>query len=127
MYQRTLQKELLAASNSYPVVTVMGPRQSGKTTLVQLTFPQKPYVNLEAPDIRERALLDPRSFLESYPHGAILDEIQRAPSLLSYIQLLVDKSSEKGLFILIGSHQMTLHEAITQSLAGRTASSLFFQ
>lgn len=121
MYHRELHKELLSLAKSYPVVTIMGPRQSGKTTLAQLAFPLKPYVNLEAPDTRQLALLDPRHFLENYPQGAILDEIQRAPELLSYIQLIVDKRNDKGLFILTGSHQLELHEAITQSLAGRTA------
>lgn len=121
MFSRELQKELVLAASSYPVVTVTGPRQSGKTTLTQLTFPTKPYVNLEAPDTRERALADPRGFLEAFTQGAILDEIQRAPELLSYIQIIVDKRQEKGLFILTGSHQLQLHQAITQSLAGRTA------
>lgn len=121
MFQRKMQQELIAAAESYPVVTITGPRQSGKTTLAQLTFPQKPYINLEAPDTRERILMDPRSFLESHPHGAIIDEIQRAPVLLSYIQPFVDARDEKGLFILTGSHQMALHEAVTQSLAGRCA------
>jgi predicted AAA+ superfamily ATPase len=103
------------------VVTVTGPRQSGKTTLVRQQFPHKPYVNLEDPDVRNLANLDPRSFLEKYPDGAILDEIQRVPILLSYIQTIVDEKQQKGLFILTGSHQLELHEAITQSLAGRTA------
>lgn len=121
MFPRELQKELVLAASSYPVVTITGPRQSGKTTLTQLTFPTKPYVNLEAPDTRERALADPRGFLEAFTQGAILDEIQRAPELLSYIQIIVDKRQEKGLFILTGSHQLQLHQTITQSLAGRTA------
>lgn len=121
MYKRDIQKELLLLAQSYPIVTIIGPRQSGKTTLTQLTFPAKPYVNLEAPDTRERVMADPRGFLKQYPQGAILDEIQRVPELLSYIQVFVDQTEEKGLFILTGSHQLRLHEAITQSLAGRTA------
>lgn len=121
MYHRALESELEGLARSYPVVTVTGPRQSGKTTLVRHTFPKKPYVNLEAIDVRELALADPRGFLEKYPGGAILDEIQRAPELLSYIQVLVDASKKKGLFILTGSHQLELHQAIVQSLAGRTA------
>jgi predicted AAA+ superfamily ATPase len=121
MYDRSLSSELQLLALSYPVVTVMGPRQSGKTTLVRHCFPHKPYVNLEALDTQELAQQDPRAFLEKYPQGAILDEIQRVPSLLSYIQLLVDENQQKGLFILTGSHQMELHQAITQSLAGRTA------
>lgn len=121
MFHRTLQEELISSAKSYPVVTITGPRQSGKTTLVKMTFPEKDYVNLEAPDVRQRVHSDPRSFLESLKDGAILDEIQRMPELLSYIQTIVDQSDKKGLFILTGSHQMALHEAISQSLAGRTA------
>ncbi len=121
MYKRSLTPELEELARSYPVVTVMGPRQSGKTTLVRHTFPEKPYVNLEALDTQELAQGDPRSFLEQYPEGAILDEIQRVPMLLSYLQVIVDESQKKGMFILTGSHQLELHQAISQSLAGRTA------
>lgn len=121
MFEREMQKELWDLAQQYPVVTVMGPRQSGKTTLVRGSFPQKPYVNLELIDQRTLALEDPREFLALYPEGAILDEIQRAPELLSYIQGIVDEKQKNGLFILTGSHQLSLHEAVTQSLAGRTA------
>lgn len=121
MYQRKIQVELQKLASQYPVVTVLGPRQSGKTTLVRHQFPNKPYINLEAPDTRELALTDPRGFLAKLPNGAVLDEVQRAPLLLSYIQTIVDESQQKGVFILTGSHQLELHEAITQSLAGRTA------
>lgn len=121
MFQRDISKELQLLAKSYPVVTVTGPRQSGKTTLVQHIFPNKPYVNLEEIDVREMATNDPRGFLEQFPEGAVLDEIQRVPALLSYIQVIVDKSEKKGMFILTGSHQLQLHEAISQSLAGRTA------
>lgn len=121
MYQRFASSELTALAKSYPVITIIGPRQSGKTTLVKHVFSNKPYANLEALDIQEMAALDPRAFLEQYPHGAILDEIQRVPQLLSYIQLIVDEHQAKGMFILTGSHQLELHQAITQSLAGRTA------
>jgi predicted AAA+ superfamily ATPase len=121
MYKRSLTSELEEAAKGYPVVTLMGPRQSGKTTLVRQTFPNKPYVNLEALDMQEMALADPRRFLANYPEGAILDEIQRAPALLSYIQVIVDAQDQKGMFILTGSHQMDLHEQVAQSLAGRTA------
>ncbi len=121
MYKRDLSSELTALAQDYPVVTVTGPRQSGKTTLVRDVFPSKPYVNLEALDIREMARLDPRAFLAQYPAGAILDEIQRVPELLSYIQVTVDEADTKGMFILTGSHQLELHQAIAQSLAGRTA------
>jgi uncharacterized protein len=121
MFKRQLAKELKKIAKDYPVVTVIGPRQSGKTTLVQHEFPKKSYVNLENPDTRRLALEDSRGFLELYPQGAILDEIQRAPELLSYIQTIVDKKDRKGLFILTGSHQFELQHAISQSLAGRTA------
>ncbi|MCB1827567.1 MAG: ATP-binding protein, partial [Coxiellaceae bacterium] len=118
--ERNILHELYETAESYPVTTIIGPRQSGKTTLAKAAFPQKPYVNLEAPDQRELALQDPRHFLEKYPDGAIFDEIQRTPELLSYIQTIVDEKEEHGLFILTGSHQLSLQEGISQSLAGRT-------
>jgi predicted AAA+ superfamily ATPase len=118
---RTLKKELLLAAKEFPAVTIFGPRQSGKTTLAQITFPKKPYVSFENPDVRNIALGDPRAFLSQYENGAILDEIQKAPELLSYLQEILDKSSKNGKFILTGSHQPELHGAIAQSLAGRTA------
>lgn len=121
MFKREIEIELKGLAKGYPVVTVIGPRQSGKTTLVQYAFPEKKYANLEFPDIRAMALTDPRAFLEQFPDGAILDEIQRAPELLSYIQPIVDQKDKKGMFILTGSHQLELQEAISQSLAGRTA------
>ncbi len=118
--KRTIFQELMDSAGSYPVVTVIGPRQSGKTTLVRMAFPNKTYVSLENPDIRSFALEDPRQFLEQYSDGAIIDEIQRVPSLLSYLQEIVDAQDRTGLFILTGSHQLLLQEEITQSLAGRT-------
>lgn len=121
MFKREIETELKELAKGYPIVTVIGPRQSGKTTVVQHAFPKKQYANLEFPDIRSMAIQDPRGFLEQFPDGAILDEIQRAPGLLSYIQPLVDQRDQKGMFILTGSHQLELQEAISQSLAGRTA------
>jgi predicted AAA+ superfamily ATPase len=121
MITRTISGELLDCSREYPVVTVVGPRQSGKTTLVQAVFPDKPYYSLEDPDIRLAAEMDPRGFLSQMRPGAILDEIQRLPALLSYIQGIVDKAQSPGMFILTGSHQPQLHNEISQSLAGRTA------
>lgn len=121
LIERELAKELLEMAASYPVVTLLGPRQSGKTTLVKKLFPHKPYVSLENLDERNFAESDARGFLERFPEGAIFDEIQRVPSLLSFIQGIVDERDLKGLFILTGSHQLELHESITQSLAGRTA------
>lgn len=121
MFKRDIEKEIEGLASSYPIVTVIGPRQSGKTTLVQHAFPLMPYANLEALDTRELAISDPRGFLDQFPNGAIIDEIQRVPELLSYIQVIVDKNDRKGMFILTGSHQLELHQAISQSLAGRTA------
>lgn len=119
--RRDMQPELLQMAKEYPVVTVLGPRQAGKTTLVKETFPKMLYVNIETPEIRRLAEEDPNGFLAQYPDGAIIDEVQRAPELLSYIQVLVDRNKKNGLFILTGSHQLDLHAQITQSLAGRTA------
>lgn len=121
MFKRQLASILAKLASQFPVVTIIGPRQSGKTTLAQSTFSHTAYVNLEALDVQEMARSDPRGFLKQYPDGAILDEIQRVPELLSYIQVIVDQSEKKGLFILTGSHQFQLHQAISQSLAGRTA------
>lgn len=121
MIPRALAPLLLQLFKQYPILTLLGPRQSGKTTLVKYLFPDKPYVNLEAPDIRALAASDGRAFIERYrQEGAIFDEIQRVPELLSYVQVVVDESSRKGQFVLTGSHQMDLHSAIIQSLAGRT-------
>lgn len=121
MIQRDLTAELQQAAGEYPVVTLLGPRQSGKTTLARMTFPDKPWVSLEDPDVRLAAEADPRGFLGRYPAGVILDEVQRLPTLLSYLQGIVDRQGGKGRYILTGSHQPQLHEAIGQSLAGRTA------
>jgi predicted AAA+ superfamily ATPase len=120
-FARELTGEIINMAQSYPVVTLIGPRQSGKTTLVRQIFPHKPYVSLEDLDERSFAESDPRGFLKRFPEGVILDEIQRLPLLLSYIQGTVDQSDKKGVFILTGSHQLALHESISQSLAGRTA------
>ena len=121
MIERILQPHLLRLFERYPVVTVTGPRQSGKTTLCRAAFPEMPYVNLESPDERLFATEDPRSFLERYGEGAVIDEIQRAPELLSYIQVHVDELQRNSLFVLTGSQQLHVSEAISQSLAGRTA------
>ncbi len=121
MFDRLLIPHIQGLAKKYPVVTLLGPRQSGKTTLVRMAFPLKPYVNLEDAEARALATLDPKRFLGAYPEGAILDEIQRIPALLSYIQVIVDASENKGMFILTGSHQAALHSAISQSLAGRTS------
>lgn len=106
-------------ARSFPAVVVTGPRQSGKTTLVRETFPHLPYVNLEDPDRRAAVLADPRGFLARHTAGAVLDEVQRTPELLSYLQGVLDASPEKGRFVLTGSQQFGLLDGITQSLAGR--------
>ncbi|MCY4150546.1 MAG: ATP-binding protein [Gammaproteobacteria bacterium] len=121
MIDRDISPFLTRLFKQYPFVTVNGPRQSGKTTLCRAAFPQLQYVNLEDPDKRELAISDPRRFLERLNEGAILDEIQRVPNLLSYLQVLADDLRRNSLFILTGSEQFRLSEAITQSLAGRTA------
>lgn len=121
MVEREITTELIEASEEYPVVTIFGPRQSGKTTLVQMTFPDKLYYSLEDPDTRMAAETDPRGFLAELPEGGVLDEIQRFPELLSYIQGIVDRKKMAGMFILTGSHQPELHQSVSQSLAGRTA------
>ena len=121
MFKRKMGQELIYLSKKYPVVTITGPRQSGKTTLVKAIFPEKSYINLESLQTRELVEEDPVGFLDHYPEGAIIDEIQRFPALLSEIQVRVDNSKIKGMFILTGSHQVELRGAISQSLAGRTA------
>jgi uncharacterized protein len=119
MIPRKSKQELLALSQRFKSVAVIGPRQSGKTTLVRYVFPQKTYVSLENPDTRNFALEDPRGFLAMYPQGAILDEVQRAPQIFSYLQQILDESDTKGLFILTGSNNFLLQESISQSLSGR--------
>lgn len=121
LINRTIENVLHELSGEYPVITITGPRQSGKTTLCRMVFDKKPYANLESPDVRQFAEDDPRGFLAQYPDGAILDEIQRAPDLVSYIQPLVDEDPREGLFLLTGSQQFEVTNTINQSLAGRTA------
>lgn len=120
-YERTIRLHLIELAKKYPIITIIGPRQSGKTTLTKMAFPQKAYVTFEDHDVRALAEKDPRRLLNKYPDGAILDEIQRVPIILSYLQTLVDNDERKGLFILTGSHQFELRQELSQSLAGRTA------
>lgn len=119
--KRSASAVIIQSARQYPVVTLVGPRQSGKTTLCRSLFPDKPYANLEDPDVLVFAVEDPRGFLDQFKQGAILDEIQNAPKLLSYIQVIVDEKKQNGLFVLTGSQQLELGEAVSQSLAGRTA------
>lgn len=118
---RDLMLVLKKAARSFPAVTLTGPRQSGKSTLCRAAFPRLPYVSLEAPDVRAFASEDPRGFLAQYPKGAVLDEIQRAPDLPSYLQGMIDDDPKPGRWILTGSHNLALVESVNQSLAGRTA------
>ncbi len=120
MIKRDITSELLVQLNEYPIVTVLGPRQAGKTTLVREALPDFTYVNLENHETRTLALEDPKAFLKRYTGNVIFDEVQRAPHLLSYLQVIVDEKKKTGQFILTGSHQLELRAAISQSLAGRT-------
>ena len=118
---RQAARLLSRLKQSFRVIALTGPRQSGKTTLAQLSFPAKPYISFEDIEVRRRALLDPRGFLAMFPHGAIFDEVQRCPEILSYLQTLVDERQRMGDFVLTGSQQFGLTATITQSLAGRVA------
>ncbi|NGM64947.1 ATP-binding protein [Sphingobacterium sp. SGR-19] len=121
MIPRAATEKLLQLASLFRAVAVIGPRQSGKTTLVRSLFKDKPYVSLEDPDTRQYALADPRGFLGNYPDGAILDEVQRTPDLFSYLQGILDQRNRMGEFILTGSNNFLLQQNITQSLAGRVA------
>jgi len=120
MIQREIKDKLLQLTGKYPVVSLTGPRQSGKTTLLQESFPEYLYTSLEEPDTRIQAESDPRRFLASAPR-MIIDEIQRIPELFSYIQTITDQSGQVGQFIISGSQSFLLNERISQSLAGRVA------
>ena len=121
MIKRHIEKNLIKAAGEYPVVILIGPRQSGKTTLVRTTFNRHRYTSLEDPDNREFASEDPRGFLGQFTGSVILDEIQRVPTLFSYIQSIVDEKDQAGQFILTGSQNFLLMEKVSQSLAGRCA------
>ncbi len=121
LIKRKILNELKQSAKEYPVVTIIGPRQAGKTTLARYAFPDHDYCNLENPDLRELAKNDPNAFFVKFPGDCIIDEIQRVPTLLSYIQVRVDDDDSKGRYILTGSHQLELHQSIAQSLVGRTS------
>ena len=120
MIKRELTPVIEKLRNKYQVITITGPRQSGKTTLIKSIFTDLPYVSLEELDSRNAAINDPRGFLSNFPQGAVLDEVQRAPDLFSYIQGIVDQNRDVQ-FVLSGSQSFILLESITQSLAGRAA------
>ena len=119
MYIREAEKYISKIQSKYRCITIMGPRQSGKTTLSKKLFPDFKYYNFESPDLRSQVLLDPRSFLKS-SQSAILDEVQKVPELLSYLQEILDDPSDSRKLILTGSNNLLLDENISQSLAGRT-------
>lgn len=122
MILREIRVKLAEFARDYPVVTVVGPRQSGKTTLVRMEFPHHAYVNLESLSDREFAATDPIAFLRQFEKSpVIIDEIQRVPQLLSQIQVAVDRDSRCGRFVLTGSQNFSMMKAVSQSLAGRTA------
>jgi predicted AAA+ superfamily ATPase len=121
MVERLARHYLEICARRYPVVAATGPRQSGKTTLCRQVFPTHAYVSMEAPDIRRAAMDDPRRFLEGHGDGAVIDEIQRTPELLSYLQTEVDLDPRPGRFIITGSENLVLSGRISQSLAGRVA------
>jgi hypothetical protein len=121
MIRRAMAEKLRFLASKFPVVSVIGPRQSGKTTLVRDVFSRMDYVSLEDLDTREFALNDPRGFLATYNKGAVIDEVQRAPKLFSYIQTAVDSRNKTGQFILTGSQNILLGENLSQTLAGRAA------
>ena len=119
MIYRTLTQKLQSLAKSFPIIALMGPRQSGKTTLVKQVFSHLPYVSLEDLDQRSFAENDTRSFLHKYSEGAVIDEAQNAPALFSYLQTIVDHNQKPGQFILTGSQNFTLSAQISQTLAGR--------
>ena len=121
MVKRVIETKLIELFEKYPVCTIIGPRQSGKTTLVKSCFKDHAYYNLEEPPQREFAESDPKGFLAQSSGPKIIDEIQRVPELLSYIQVIVDEKGTNSRFVLTGSNQFSIRNQVSQSLAGRTA------
>lgn len=121
MVERNITEKLLSMGNKFPIVTLTGPRQSGKSTLLKSILPDYSYVSMEDPDNRLIAMEDPRGFLKTYPDKTIIDEVQRVPDLFSYLQSHVDTENREGMYYLAGSQNFLLMRSISQSLAGRTA------
>lgn len=119
MFERHACTRLLRLARGFPVVVLTGPRQSGKTTLARAAFPEHHYLSLEDPDARERVAADPRGFLAQHRAGLLIDEVQRVPALLSYLQTAVDADPGMGRIVLTGSQNLLLSAAVSQSLAGR--------
>jgi len=119
-FPRDIEKEALELAAHYPVLTITGPRQSGKTTLARHLFKDLPYFSFENPDLRSLVINDPRKFLSQLPQGAILDEIQNVPDILSYLQEIADERKNDALFVITGSNHFAVMQKVTQSLAGRT-------
>lgn len=119
MINRSAEQLIKKHIRQFRSLAIVGPRQSGKSTLAKKIFPAKPYVSLENPDIRLWATEDPRGFLNNYPNGAVIDEVQRVPALFSYLQQILDETKKRSLFVLTGSNNFLLQASITQSLAGR--------
>jgi predicted AAA+ superfamily ATPase len=121
MIQRKLSQQIITAAEKMPIIAVTGPRQSGKSTLIQQCFPKHKYFNLEDLELRDFALSDPKGFLKNMDSKAIIDEVQYAPDLLSYLQVITDREKIPGQFIISGSQNLLLMDKISQSLAGRVA------
>ena len=121
MIEREIAGKLLFLTEKYPIVTLTGPRQSGKSTLLRNTLADYRYVSLEDPDLMTFACNDPRSFIRTFADKTIIDEVQRVPALFSYLQTHTDLAGREGVYCLAGSHNFLLMESISQSLAGRTA------
>lgn len=121
MYKRILSSKLKETFSKFPAISVTGPRQSGKTTLVRETFPDLDYVNLEDPSLRLTVKEDPKGFLDRYTNGLIIDEAQNLPELFSYLQIYIDERNKPSQYIITGSQQFLMNERISQSLAGRVA------
>ncbi len=121
MIARNIEPRLKSLARQFPAIVLTGPRQSGKSTVCQKVFAHLPYATLESPDVRAFASDDPRGFLRQFPKGAVLDEIQNSPQITSYLQEIIDREPAPGRWILTGSHNLSVMESTSQSLAGRSA------